>query len=67
MEDSELQYVTYVRRHFTYNKNTTCLTGAYIVNRNDVSKPANAMNANEEADVFWKPEVNSSYSRKVQY
>ncbi|CAG8605764.1 1672_t:CDS:2 [Paraglomus brasilianum] len=41
--------------------------GAYIVNRNDISKPANVMNADESADGLWKPEVKSSYPWKVQY
>ncbi|RHZ78208.1 hypothetical protein Glove_166g212 [Diversispora epigaea] len=41
--------------------------GAYIVNRKDISKLANVMNADQNIDFFWKPKVKSRYPAKAQY
>ncbi|CAG8658436.1 8946_t:CDS:2, partial [Paraglomus occultum] len=40
---------------------------AFIVNRNDIAKPANVMNSDEQSDAFWKPKVKYSYPWRVRY
>lgn len=51
----------------THTSHLTCLIGAFIVTRNYSSRPANVMNSDEGSDLFWEPNVRSTYSAKVQY